>query len=457
MSEYNFNQALTTVEMLEILVADPVFRVVCNELPWYEGGRAGRPPVGDRATVMAMGAATVVCGSDRRGEAEVHAQWDRLRASLAREGWAPSERPPTSQNFRDYRERFLTQEVLEHLRSALRVMDIRRAQPLGYLNDPSESWMSFEPTATLIADGTWFAPASEVGLVPEVESRALHQPRTSEGADVRGKARGYAHVAVVVRGRAERSALILDVVRAPGGVEMDVVVDACERIHDLVGLGFRYLVYDGAMEGTHLERLAAMGVLGVNKPKGIRAKGQWEIHLGSKVAANRPLVALDLGECRHLVTFASGLAWGVRENASGELVRERTLEHQDVRMVSGPQGSHFEVDLMLWCQQGPHYLTWRTNQTLPSLNGGHVNLSSQLRAIPPNEKVFWQIYGQRNAIESLFRVWKDKLGMGRRARSFTARAHEVDLLLTRLIYNALTWAEHRPSAKALARMEGRAA
>ena len=129
-------------------------------------------------------------------------------------------------------------------------------------------------------------------------------------------------------------------------------------------------------------------------------------------------------------------------------------------------GFEWELDVALRCGAETHVWTVDPNSTIrcatgatllsggPLSNRSTLNLSEQLRVLPPNDELFAPAYGRRNDSESGNKNAKSDFDLGHRARSYTRQRHETDLWIYALLANALVWKEHaqlrRPSATSVA-------
>ncbi len=450
-TRWNFDRGLAIVDRLTVLAETPLLRVAADALPPGNDRIMGRPSTLTKEGLLIVGAATVLFGSDRRADAELDAQWPLLRPRLRAAGIPVPVRPPTAQAFRYWRDTHLQDPaVLDDLKAALLPVYIGMAKDMGFFGDTSEAgWLEHLPYNTLLADGSWWRPASEVGHPIDKNgttkrSRTRYRtPRVVEDADVRGNAFGYCHVMVFAQGVNPRERIVFTIDRAPGGNEMDNVVPTVLRLREMLGDGLRHFIYDGAMAGVHHHELHRSGLLTVNKPKGLRSLEQWRSFQGSRIAKNRIMRIHTHCTHDHRVDLAAGMFWVVGTDQLGRPVRSTVVEHRDVRRLMRPDGGfRFELDLVTRCPEGDHILTVDPSAERYKLDRRWLNLAEQLRTLPMNLETFGPVYGLRNSSESDFSHMKHFLGLGTRAGSYTVERHELDLILTGMIHNAADWLEH---------------
>lgn len=164
----------------------------------------------------------------------------------------------------------------------------------------------------------------------------------------------------------------------------------------------------------------------------------------------RPNGAISLaqrfdGDCYHALAIDAGMLWDMDEYPSGPYYR-KTAEHRGIRRVRLSDGTYdFEIDMRLVCHRThDHYFTWSLTGSTERLFQPPLRLAAHLR---PFSIADWETAGPalgiRQNAESTFGYLKDYIGLGRRAGSYSALAHEIDILLVMMIHNALVWAEYR--------------
>ncbi len=359
---YRFDN-LSVMDRLEIAVQSPLVSELGRTLPRH--GVTTRPAKTSPTGMLLLGIASVIAGSDRRAEAELRTHWHRFRrVCLASDIPMPAE-PLRLQIFRDYRARFITEEVLADLHLAFRAQAVQLAQLLGLLKSDDAPMSSPATSQVVFGDGSWFLPASDVGRVKTDyfrrnrphQSRAKKKPRVVD-YDVQGAAYGYNHVTLHVRAATEeenpaaaRLQVVLALLAAKGSDEMHVTNLEVRRLRDAVGDGFRCFVYDGAMAGEHHRRFRSYGLLTVNKPKGISTLTDWRNGLDTHVGEGQRVLELTFpAGCVHRLNVAYGMFWQLRSNPTGRrLVRERVADHVDLRRHQEEDRFRWELDVALPC------------------------------------------------------------------------------------------------------------
>ena len=441
---YEFNRGLATGQKLEILAKDPVFSALAAELAPGLGVRTKRS-LTDAKGMLLFGAATVLFGSDRSAEAEVAYQWNRLQPALKRAGVAVSADSPAASSWRYYREEYLTEDVVAAMMEAVRGMWANQALEMGLFPaaQSQHDWMDPDHLHTVYADGTWFAPASRTNVRGQKSRAKKGAPRLSEGISLGGKLDGYCSVWVLARRPEPRMRLILDFARAQGGGEIPVVLDSLQVLRSRIGDGLRHFVYDRALRGhDQVTRIVEMGLLPISKPDSVDAFSDWDVR-GHPVRDNVLSFDLDFAGCVHRLAADYGMLWHLEHDGKVWRYTKRMAVEAISRRVKPDGSCAFDIDLRLRCEKSWHQL--RVDLTEPLLvDGGrrNVRLAAHLKPHPMADMDrFSAAYGIRNDVEAGFSRFKNNLGIGHRAGSYTRLAHEIDLLLLALTSNALAWAE----------------
>lgn len=454
---FKFEEGLAPGDWLEILTGDPLFEMMGQILPGYGGST--RPAHASPHAVLLTGAATVCFQSDRQADAHLRRYWSFERDRWGTDTLILPESPVLSGHWRYYRDTYLTEEVVAEMWELLRDGAAHYARELGLFSRGPADYRRPDPNRTVFADGTVFAPASRVG---HGTGKDIHPSRSQTGnpryiadMNVQGKMVGYAHVVLfaqqfdpVTRMSVPRSRIVLDAARvretmgASKGGEMAEVIPAARRLRNRVGDGLTHLVYDGAMRGTHMDQLAAMGVVGVNKPHGIRTQGQLEDYDDKPVDKDK-VFTVTVDGCAHRLSYAFGHLWATVESPRG-VRRAEILEVTDVRRSSAAEGYTFEADLAVLCGANESHRLTLSMHTGSRIPGSRKKVPADLALVPmADQQVFGPAYGQRNSAEAAFSLFKNHRGMGPRAQSYNGLRHEIDLLMASVVNNALVRAEFR--------------
>lgn len=478
MRSYHFDN-LADIDRLEIVVNDPVFHLLAAQLPTI--GTATKPAATTTAGFLFVGVATVIYGGDDRATAELRAHWTAFTRILHKAGIPAPSQPLTAQHFRDFRDKFLVRKLgsveaaNEMLKDLLRAAALGQAKDLGLLHghewtagDGSNGWFDVPRERVLIADGTWFFEMHEK-TPPDMNQRKkkrknkragskrqVRLTRSKDGvrritpdADYQGKAHGYSHAIVSVRGDDRRRSIVLDLARCPKGHEMGVVTESLVRLRDRLPDEDLAFVYDGAMRGTHHSWLREkLGLLTINQAHGHdgRAYRRFE---GTQVPKGNTRVrelafTTSSGEaCVQKVELLAGqLFRTVPAALQGRRQRVKPVDHVAVRRFDADGGYRWELDVEFTCtvHHEVHRLTLDPNGMLDGFA-----LAEQLRIVPANHERFGPLYGVRNFAESFNQYLKGTIMRTERARSTDGHRHELDLILAMLTSNAIAWAEHGSS------------
>ena len=430
---------LSVVDRLELLMSSPQLAAVADVLPSI--GSKTKPSLTDTRGTLIVGAASFLFGNDRKADAELRSQWDRIKTNMHDHGIAAPDQPLKTNVFRRYRDTHIKeQDVLNGITEVFRQTSIGMAQQIGLFGetDPETNTL-LEPSATntLYADGTYYKAASETR--PDEEGRSVPQ------ADTIFKGYGHNHVFFFARGPKKRSRLVLAVAKEVGGAEMGVVVDQSIAIKSLLGDRLHGLVYDGALCGDHKRELAKYAIPTINKPDGTRTVFVWRHARNTAIGRDAHIFDIEHDGCVHRTNLTDGVWWQLERGDVGAWYRKNAIEYVDARQIPGS----FELDLALPCPNSPggfHIETVDAMARLKSANkkGSRISIPDQTSLIAMNNPLFRKIYGIRNDSESHFQLIKHCIGNGLRAQSFNVQRHELDLILASMAVNAAAWTEHGP-------------
>lgn len=445
---YEFDKGLATGQKLDILANAPTLAALAKlELPGL--GEKTNGSITDARGMMVFGAASVLWGSDRHAEVELADQWPIRRPVFEKAGIRTSVDAPNAAAWQYYRDRYLTEDVVADLKETLRDLWVGQARKMGLFPKPigRHDWLNTDHLHTVYADGTWFAPASGVGIRGQKSRAAANgQPRLSEDVDERGRAVGYCHVFTMARRPEERMRMVLDFERARNGAELPVAIESVRRARQRIGDGLRHFVYDRALSShDQIGEIAAMGILPIGKPAGLDTFADWRKIVDSEFKPGVLTFDLDLDGCPHRLAMHHGMMWNL-VNRGGRWFYEKRADVADIRRVQREDGSFgFLLDLRMRC--GPRWHELTVDLTAPlTVDGGRrrIRIAAHLKPHPvADTKLIENAYSIRNDVESGFGRFKNHMGIGPRAGSFTPLAHEIDLLLLSLTVNALAWAEWR--------------
>jgi hypothetical protein len=484
---YDFDLGLAQIERLEVLIASPLLAVLVPDLPVT--GEKTKRSSGEAAALIVVGAATLICGSDRAATRELRAHWPRLRAAFDTAGIRVSGVPLGATEFRTYRDNVLKGVLPDTVKEALRGLFVGLALELGLFPDVDAPWNAPDPDGVPTADGTWVRAYAEAGgeygsasdavsgdadRFNAVKWKGNRGRKRSKDAERRNRtAWGYNFCIVSVRGDGERhrQRVVLDIARAVDGDELAAAVPAFLRLKDRLGDRLRCVVYDGAMHGKHHRQLRAAGMVTVNKPKGIRKLDQWKQHCGTLLGKTAKVFELPIScRCDHLFNVVGGMMWEAKRTSLG---LTRASEPLPVKSLDrhGPDGEGvyaWTMTVRVPCSEadnGDHVVVIDPNSTLPATtvdtlqsgkrrNRAKANLAEDLRMIQLRQEAFRPVYGRRNDSERGNKTFKTDYGHGKRANSITAGRVDFDLWMFALLHNALVLREHQ-QLKTEARAEQR--
>lgn len=406
MKDFPFGNPLPEHRLMA-LIPSPLFRVLVDALPPRPGG--GRPPKVSPAVALFVGATVAVYKSTRKAETGLQTHWLKFHRLLNLAGYEVGLEVPTTQNWHDYRAKYLADRaVIEYMIDGWTEVSARVAQDMGlglpiagpvdYLNLIAEN--------ILFGDGSWHRAASEIGFgKPMWKSRAKRRPRRVEDAVRNGtKSRtfGYPLTAVGIRGEGERRRITVDLSIAPGGTpahEITEVIDRLDRVVAAFGEGAIHgFVYDGAMHGKHHRRIRNnLGILSINRRAGhnkVRAMmkqmaqrlgyhpddERWRAHPRAwiNLVWRRPAPldqqwTLTVDGCSHRMGFVWGAIWTVEHQAPNLDGVDPKLAHvkdrwgrpcrvTDIRRIPDGRKYRWEVDLTIPCVSGAHSITFDPNR-----------------------------------------------------------------------------------------------
>lgn len=452
---------LSPREKFEIVAFDPSVQILAAELPIPD--RVTKPMATNAIGLVLLGLASIIFDSDARADAVLRSEWDHFRKVFDAVGARTSSKPLNLNMFRYWRDDMTSPsdlETLNHtLESVLSHLAVGQARDIGLLDaapwdgSGDDGWLSVPRERVVMADGTWFKELATKDRRPSERTKrttrsANKVPRESEGVDSRGRAHGYAHTVMAVRGDKPNQHIVLGITRAHGGNEMEPVLAKAARLRDAipdVELGF---VYDGAMRGVHRRYLRVdLGMLAINKRHGSDGF-KYRQCVGREVTSSASqfditLHGTDGSPCKHHLAITEGVCFRTDRNHIGKLTYGTALpvEYVHRHSASDPDESFgWTVGFSVRCDQ---HDDWHVLEVDPNLTKFHgIYLPEHLLMVPPSHDEFWRIYGYRNAAESMMNYLKFAVMDRDCAASFTARRHEFDLLLAVTITNALAWAQH---------------
>ncbi len=418
--------------------------------------------------------ARAVFQSGEQAEAElVEGGWDEVRTRAAAFGRELPAKAPTFDQLHHLRERIeadgVLGEVLVKIADAFTAQAVILARSRGMLLRPGEvDLLDPSRVCTLYADGTWWKAWSNVSIDPDtgevIGSRAKN-PRIAQKLQAVKDGNNLSGVPFVmcgVRGAEERDRVVLgyrrffDPTRSKEDKgEMPAAMDLLERVIAAADGGALWCVYDMALKGEHLNRLAEKGVVGVAAMSQPTTSKTTELLPDSGPTrfnndSRKTLVAVaSLGTAKHYV----GGRWCDHELSAvdGALRFHAVTEEPTsasplcvptgLRFEPGPGGKQrligtFEIP----CPHGPVSREIEFTGYLKEERG--LLVLNRLRPINEYVEEFRDLKGWRQDVESLHSTMKDFVFKYGRASSLDPAHHELDVLGMALQVNAQCWDTH---------------
>lgn len=474
---------------LEAAVAAPGLEALADVLDRHRRPNAG-------STVDALSIVVFIIGRWAMGSAEAldsafrHTDlWTRtLRESAASVGRVLSERPPTYDQLRFFREA-LDDWVYEELSRAFTTHATAIAKSIGLL-DADESTRLDNPDASSViyADGTVFSSLSGVtrgldGCAPGSRAKDPANARVAErhvGKKGDTSVGGVPITLVGVHGRLEHMGMILGVALYADHDEIGSSMRLLDTVIAESRGGISHLIYDRLMSGKFIKALLE------------RNRVVPFVAMTSASASERHVLLppeLQRTGYNSTGTSGSGAKRGPKERA--QLHPLDTVEHDtpwgicvhdlwalDGAIVSVPPGDDVTVDAVWvecrayeWLASdaggyhliGHHHVPCRSGAFRVSIdftakrNGG-MALADWVRPIPEASSYAAHLEGLRSAVEGQFAWFKYRLPY-RRASSLDQRHFFLDVIGGALLCNAIAWdthgSQHTRCAQAAARARRR--
>jgi hypothetical protein len=453
-----------SLRRVEAIFRNPALYALSEAIPRPDRTAGGRPGTYPPYMLLAFEAMISVYRSARGVETELADPlvWGFIRSTVTSVfPGDPSKHLPAEPMRRHHylygRERYLTDPaILAEIRRLYRVFAAEQARELGLLDPEGPgSWTHPDLSRMLHADGKVITPlylAKPGDTRVDLDTGEVFPRRADPDGRLHFEGDGQAawgtkFVLVAARSQDERGRVILDLEWVPRGDEAGAALDCFRRLAPLVP-GAHGVVYDTALRGKHHQvLLRELGLMPVNRvaaaagkrraPRGIRRpRAAKSAHVEDKVL-RRP----D-GSSVRVSIYAMDGAVGI-----GELTVDGEMRFTPFRRVR----THRICD-------GTGLFRWYNDYRLPTSLGGGVltvrlhgndedeargfNRTENVRAIPPSDPDFRQLYGRRNDAESINRHLVDTMWLGRAHSVGHVRQH-VNLLGFALMVNGLALLEHR--------------
>lgn len=438
--------------ILETITTAPYVRRLARHAQPH---RVGRPPVHPPWVLFAYAALVRHFRSASYTDIELrHGLWDRLRhAAIASELDDPGARPYLYHHFTYQRDRLVSDdETLEMLTNEFTVIAVDHARQIGLLRPNGPGSLTYpHPARTIYGDGTIVRPIYRppkphdyvdcpvtgsrrpryldpaTGELSHTPSRR-HDPSAADHGRHDGIVNGNDFIMFSARGSHPGSRVILGVDRVPApGREADTAIGVIGRIHRSALGGIQAVVYDGAFQGVHIDRvMRSTGLIVVNK---VAAATRTEDGTATPKRRALGIHSHDTsnGKCPHVLHSVNGSVVDVALSDDGSPVDVATAKRKQVKRAARKDGTYrYNLAVTLPCK-GDEVTIWLS----PHDNPEHIRL------VPPDDPYFQTLYALRNDAESLNAQYKKTLLVDR-ATSVGWRRQLFDLLAYAILHNSLT-------------------
>lgn len=446
-------QAATIGNVLQALFGAP-YLTRLGELA--NGSRLGRRRIHPPWMLFAYGALARHFRSANHTDAELASGlWPRLRTAATEAGLDdPGAKPYAFEHYTYQRDRLIKDdERRELLLTEFTAIAVSHARRLGLLKPNGPGSLTHpHPTRTIYGDGTIVRPlyrpprphdyiidpdtgkeiprylnttTGELSTTPTVR----HDPSAADHGRHDGIVNGNDFVLFSTRDEYPGTRVILGIERVPRpNQEADTAVQLIQRIHQQAVGGIQAVVYDGAFQGTHIDRIMrSTGLIVVNKLAAATRTPD-----GQATPKRRPLgthTHTTKGrDCTHTLHLVNGTVVDVALADDGTPVDIATATRKQVKRATRKDGTYrYNLAVTLPCGKD-EILLWLS----PHDNPEHIRL------IPPDDPHFPTLYSLRNDAESLNAQYKKTLLVDR-ATSVGWQRQLFDVLAYSILHNSITW------------------
>lgn len=271
-------------------------------------------------------------------------------------------------------------------------------------------------------------PATPAGEDNERAHR--HDPSASTHTRHDGKVYGNNFVFISARGPQRHQRVVLAIGRTPQpGAEAATAVDLIQHVHRLHPHGIQGVVYDGALQGTHIERLMrTTGLIVVNKMTAASRTDTTVVHKRKLLGTYQHPRIRGTTPCTHQLATINGRVADIALADDGTPTIVAHAERQQIKRVRRNDGTYrFNLALRLPCRHAPdgHFTLWLSPHDNPE----------NIRLVPPDDPDFPTIYGLRPDAESLNATLKRTLIIDR-APSIGWERQLYDLIGFAILHNS---------------------
>jgi hypothetical protein len=451
-SEAEFAATLAEWEILHDIAA---------ELPHWQPGDTGRPPLFPPAVILLFSVMRWGWGSDRSVERQLTHQptWEPIRQSMARRypdylGLRPGAKPITRHQLRHFRDG-LDDDTFERLLTAFRQQAADLSLAMGMFDPARISLTHPDPTTMLAGDATVIrsrfdaAPGtrymdSETGEILEKLSDpdALWYPTFDEFGNKK-RDTVYGTKFGILQARLpghEHERVVIDLFHITSGDDGEPlsVERAVERFQRLAP-ALTGIVYDMALHGVHREHLYDLGLHTITKCSQVQRGKLREFHVGT-LEARKDGVVVDkievrsIGGCPHTPAITSGKKEYI------PLERVRTLRRKNKQKRKGARRHRWYNEMRVPADpripsrlHGARVMIRLDDENYETAK---VSRAHNIHSIAPGEDEWETLFDLRNPTESINNWIKERLqGKSSRAPAVGARRQHLALLGAALYNN----------------------
>ncbi|MDO8107209.1 hypothetical protein Q6348_08375 [Isoptericola sp. b441] len=477
-----------TSERLRAVLTYPAIYQIGAELD--QRSLIGRPRLHPPYVLLIFASLARITRSTVRTETDlaVPGAWDQIReqmlATIAEHRLdvpAPPTTPPAWHHWRRLRDEHLCDDAaLAQIRRLHLPLALDLAHDLGLLRtDGPGSLTHPDRTRAVYGDGTIvrpiYAPPRAVRLdqptgttlwYPDRTGRLRERPSQRYDPDIAehhghsGPVHGHGYVAFHARGPHvyQRVVLTIDHIDRPGQ-EANTAVRLVGELRAAAGDGIQVVVYDGALRGTHIDKIQTRdGYVVLAKQPEYTDAAQAPAAVRTDQGRRAPSLPLGLathttaaGPCSHTLAAVKGRVSLLDLDDAGDPVVVATLTRGAVKRSRRKDGTHhFNVGYRIPCPAGD-FTTWLS----PHPTGPGDPRPEQLRILADDDPDAMVIRGIRSDAESNHAQFKRTL-ITERAMSLGWRRGLIDYYAFAWYSNALTHHRANELAAVEQRRHGRA-
>jgi hypothetical protein len=419
-------------DVIEALVTSPYPAALGDLLDEAPTGRKRLHPPG---TPFIYGALVRHFRSASRLDNELKAGlWNLIRSRTQANGRPdPGPEPFTYHHFAHWRDLLAGDtDLREALANRFTRLAVGHARNTGLLTTSGGGSVTHpHPSRTIYGDGTVVRPIYRQPRGEETGKRVDPSAEIHTRHD--GHIYGNNFVWFATRNPEPHGRIVLAIDRVPApGQEANTAVELAETIHDIAGPGLQAVVYDGAFQGVHIDRLMRnTGLLVVNRLAAavvaddgtITPKQRAYVTVTHQIRRNRT--------CRHTLHIRNGTIVDVALADDGTPVIVGNAVRRQVKRIRRSDGTwRFNLAVTIPCANGD-FEHW----TSPHATDTEAWRPEHLRLLPPDDPTFQKLYGLRNDLEALNNTFKRSL-LVNRATSVGWERQLIDMYSYAILHNS---------------------